>query len=283
MSNDLIKRPGPKRPDPTIPEQDAASRLKGELMADALDAMFGNDDDKPAAVPGAGERPRVILALANYGHRRGGWDYAKVLQREMFEAAGGNLEMKFGFYAQENNAGVRKCRITTRWISDADDMGNVMGRAECNCGCYVNVRDVLGQAVKENEDRPVQAMVLIVDSIHDGAYPGAPSLDEAAILANQLRRAGTKLFLIQEGADPHTAHNLKYLAKVSGAVYFQFDPRTQERQLAEMVEMVSVFAAGGENAVKAKGGEAATLLLEHLKQEPMPILEKEPERVKVKR
>ena len=96
-------------------------------------------------------------------------------------------------------------------------------------------------------------------------------------------RAGTKLFLIQEGADPHTAHNLKYLAKVSGAVYFQFDPRTQERHLAEMVEMVSVFAAGGENAVKAKGGEAATLLLEHLTQEPMPILEKEPERVKVKR
>ena len=27
-------------------------------------------------------------------------------------------------------------------------------------------------------------------------------------------------------------------------------------------------------AVKAKGGEAATLMLEHLKQEPMPIIEK---------
>jgi hypothetical protein len=31
--------------------------------------------------------------------------------------------------------------------------------------------------------------------------------------------------------------------------------------------------------VKASGGPAGTLLLEHLKQVPMPILEEEPERV----
>ncbi len=39
-----------------------------------------------------------------------------------------------------------------------------------------------------------------------------------------------------------------------------------------MLAAVSAFAARGEEAVKAKGGEAATVLLEHLKQVPMPII-----------
>ena len=40
-----------------------------------------------------------------------------------------------------------------------------------------------------------------------------------------------------------------------------------------MWQAVSAFAAGGEEAVKMTGGQAATLLLQHLKQEPMPIIE----------
>ena len=36
---------------------------------------------------------------------------------------------------------------------------------------------------------------------------------------------------------------------------------------------MSVYAAGGEGAVKMTGGQAATLLLQHLKQEPVPIIE----------
>ena len=47
-----------------------------------------------------------------------------------------------------------------------------------------------------------------------------------------------------------------------------------------MWQAVSAFAAGGEQAVKITGGQAATLLLEHLKQEPMPIIE-ERDRVRV--
>jgi hypothetical protein len=40
-----------------------------------------------------------------------------------------------------------------------------------------------------------------------------------------------------------------------------------------MWQAVSAFAAGGEEALQMSGGQAATLLLEHLKQEPMPIIE----------
>src|SRR6266705_42961 len=107
MSNDLTKRTGQTTPERQ--PKDAASRLKSELMAEALDVMFG--DDKPV-VPNKNQTPRVILALANHGSSPG-WDYAKVLQREMFKAAGGNLEMKFACYGPDDKQGVRRARITT--------------------------------------------------------------------------------------------------------------------------------------------------------------------------
>jgi len=142
-----------------------------------------------------GKAPRVILALANHGHSPG-WDYAKMLQREMFEAVpGSGLEMKFAFYGPDNSAGVRRHRITTRWISDADDMGNVMGRAECDRGCYVHVQSALRAAVAENKDRSVRAVVIVGDTFHDNQ----DSLDEAAILANQLRPGRDQGFLHPTG------------------------------------------------------------------------------------
>jgi hypothetical protein len=258
---DLTKRAGP-----TAPKQpeDVASRLKNALMEDAIGRMFDEDSEKTVSGP-----PRVILALANHGHTTG-WDRAKVLQHAMFEAASGSgLEMKFAFYGADNEAGVRRCRITKRWITDPDDMAGVMDRAECNCGCYVNIRDVLAQAVREAEGRPLRAVIIVGDAFHDDP----DGLDEAAISANRLRRAGTRVFLMQLGDDLNTGRKLQYLASVSGGAYFRFDPRTQERQFSEMWEAMSVYVAGGEEAVKMKGGQAATLLLQHLKQEPMPIIE----------
>jgi hypothetical protein len=47
-----------------------------------------------------------------------------------------------------------------------------------------------------------------------------------------------------------------------------------------MLELVSAYAAGGEEAVKATGGQAAILLLEHFNQQPMPILEEEREHIR---
>src|SRR5262245_38818572 len=101
MMNELTKRAGPT----AAPKQaeDAASRLKSELMQDALGRMLDETDGEKQPVPGT---PRVILALANHAHTAG-WDRAKVLQREMFQAAaGGGLEMKFAFYGADNAAGV---------------------------------------------------------------------------------------------------------------------------------------------------------------------------------
>jgi hypothetical protein len=273
MGNNVIKTS--KDPVPAAPTQDAASRLKHGLMADALGRMFGKEVEKPI-VPGT---PRVLLALANHAHSPG-WDRAKVLQRQMFEAAAGSgLEMKFAFYAEDDDQGVRRCRITTRWINDPNDMTAVMGRAECNCGCYVHIHSVLEQAVKENANRPMRAVIIVGDVFHDDQ----DSLVEAALAANQLRREGTRVILIQQGDDPVTACKLQYLQRVSGAAYFKFDPKTQQQQFAAMLEMMSTYAAFGEEAVKATGGQAATLVLEHLKQQPMPLLDEERERIRVGR
>ena len=271
MSKDLTKSTKP--PKQASDAKDAGSRLKAELMQDALARVLGKADDSEKTVPGT---PHVILALANHA-RTTGWDRAQVLQRQMFEAAvGSGLQMKFAFYDADNAAGVRGCRITKRWITDADEMSGLIGRAECNCGCYVRIRDALAQAAREAEDRPLRAVIIVGDAFHDDA----DGLAEAAISANRLRRAGTRVFLMQLGDDPTTATRLQYLERVSGSIYFRFDPRTQERQFSEMWEAVSVYAASGEEAVKTTGGQAATLLLQHLKQESMPVME-ERDRVRV--
>src|SRR5262249_21397535 len=265
MSGNKVTKRDAHATTPKQPE-DAASRVKSDLMADALDRMLGKADGEKQPASG---KPHAILALAN--HLRAGWDRAKQLQREMFEAAGGNgLKLKFAFYGPDNRTAVRRFRITKNWFTDADTMADVIDRSECNCGCYLHIRSVLEQAVEENKRQPLRAVVIVSDAFHDDQE----GLDEAAIAANQLRRAGTRTILIQLGNDAATARKLQYLARVSGGVYFRFDPRTQERQFTELWAAVSAYAAGGEEAVQKTGGQAATLLLQHLKQEPMPIIEK---------
>ena len=126
----------------------------------------------------------------------------------------------------------------------------------------------------------MRAVIIVGDAFHDDP----DGLDEAAISANRLRRAGTRLFLLQQGEDPVTARRLQYLAKVSGGAYFRFDPRTQEQQFSEMCEAISAYATGVEEGMNSTGRQAATLVLEHLKQKPMPIVDaEERERVRIKK
>jgi hypothetical protein len=266
MSKDLTKRTGPTKPErQESAATDPFSRLKHTLMTDALDRLLGKDE---SIVTPDNKPPRVLFAVANHG-RSPGWDHAKALQRQMFASAGSGLQMKFAFWGPDNAAGVRRFRITKRWIPDPDELEGLMDRHECHCGCYVNIRDVLEQAAKENRDQLMRAVVIHGDVFHDDE----DGLAEAAICINQLRRAGTKVFLFQLSNDSATAHKLKYLTRLSGAIHLPFDPRTQERQFLEMWRAVSAYATGGEEAVKTTGGPAGTLLLEHLKQQPMPEIE----------
>src|SRR6516164_1277930 len=104
--------------------------------------------------------------------------------------AAGPVQLKFAYFGAE---GARQSRpiITTNWITDADDMRKIMdrGRAHCICGCYIDVADILEQAVQEAQQAPVEAVVIVFDQLQAGEHVVA--------LTKQLRKMGTRLFLIQ--------------------------------------------------------------------------------------
>ena len=98
-------------------------------------------------------------------------------------------------------------------------MADIMdrGRASCVCGCYVQIGDILEQALRETREGPVQAVVIIGDRFHG-------DLDDAVATAKQLRAAGTRLFLFQQGRSDPAERAFRILAEVTGGAYFPFNP-----------------------------------------------------------
>jgi len=199
--------------------------------------------------------PRIILALATEADDRFAiWDRIKMIQPEMF--AVGPVEVKFAYFGAEGSRQVRPY-VATRWVANADDMADILdhGRAGCVCGCYVQVGDILEQALCEGS--PVEAVVIVGDHFHG-------DLDAAVAAARRLRAAGTRLFLLQQGNSAHTERAFRVLAEANGGACVQFNPyveRVAER-LPRMLEAVTQFAVGGEAALEARGDEVADLLLE---------------------
>ena len=97
---------------------------------------------------------KMILALAAETDDRLIWERIKTLQPEMF--AGGPVAIKFCYFGIEGALQTRPY-ITSRWVTDADDMIELMdrGRAACVCGCYVQVGDILERALQETRQGPV--------------------------------------------------------------------------------------------------------------------------------
>jgi hypothetical protein len=203
---------------------------------------------------------RVILALAAEADDEFIWDRLKDIQVEMFAA--GPVQIKFAYFGREGALQTRPC-ITTRWITDADDMREIMdrGRASCVCGCFVNVADILAQALQEAQRGPVQAVVIVGDHFHG-------NLDRAVTTAKQLRKAGVRLFLFQQETDrsarPEEA--FKVLAEVTDGAYVQFNPHIERvaERLPGFLEAVTHFAIGGTGALAAQDNESALLLLEQM-------------------
>ena len=108
---------------------------------------------------------RVILALAAEADDDFIWDQLKGIQTNMFAA--GAVSIKFAYFGREGTLPSRPF-ISTRWATDAGDMQALMdhARARCVCGCYVNIGDILVEALKETQQEPVQAVVIIGDHFH---------------------------------------------------------------------------------------------------------------------
>jgi hypothetical protein len=201
---------------------------------------------------------RMILALAAEADDGFIWDRIKRLQTEMFAA--GPVQIKFAYFGREGALQTRPY-ITTSWVTDADDMADIMerGRAGCVCGCYIQIGDILEQALRETRQGAVQAVVIVGDHFHGG-------LDDAVATAKQLRVAGTRLVLFQQGPSGPTERAFKILAEVTDGAYFQFNPHIERvaERLPGMLEAVTHFVIGGIPALQARDNESALLLLEQM-------------------
>ena len=202
---------------------------------------------------------RMILALAAEGDDAFIWEQVKMLQTEMFAA--GPVQIKFAYFGREGALHRTRPYIATRWVTDADDMADIMerGRARCVCGCYVQVGDILHQALQETQEGPVQAVVILGDNFHG-------DLDDAVATAKQLRAAGSRLFLFQQGRSGPTEDAFRILAEVTGGAYFPFNPHVERvaHRLPGMLEAITDFAIGGTAVLEARGNEASVLLLEQM-------------------
>jgi hypothetical protein len=201
---------------------------------------------------------RVILALAAEADDDFIWNHLTVIQAEMFRA--GPVSIKFAYYGAEDALQIRPF-ITTRWIVDADDMAEMIerGRADCVCGCFIDVGDILATALKEAQEGPVQAVIIIGDHFHG-------DLDAAIARAKQLRAAGTRLFLFQQGRSNETEEAFRTLAEHTGGAYFKFQPTIERiaEKLPRLVEAVTHFAIGGMHALAQANNESANLLIEQM-------------------
>jgi hypothetical protein len=204
------------------------------------------------------DNPRVILTLAAEADDKFIWDQLQTLQLEMFGA--GPVQIKFAYFGAEGALQVRPY-ITTSWVVDADTMAAIMdrGRTGCVCGCYITINDILEHALRETQQGPVQAVVIIGDRFHG-------DLDSAIAAAKQLRAAGTRLFVFQQD---DRSNKYRVIAEETGGAFFQFNPHVERvaRRLPGLLEGITRFAVGGVAALKAleaQGDEPAGLLLEQI-------------------
>jgi hypothetical protein len=201
---------------------------------------------------------RMILALAAEVDDRFIWDRVRTLQTEMFAA--GPVHIKFAYFGREGALPARPY-IATSWVTDADEMADLMdrGRAGCVCGCFIRTGDILEQALRETQQGPVQAVVIIADGFYD-------DLDDAIATAKQLRAAGTRLFLFHQGRSSPSEDAFRILADVTGGAYFPFNPHIERvaERLPGMLEAITHFVIGGMAALEARDNELAVLLLEQM-------------------
>jgi hypothetical protein len=203
------------------------------------------------------DRARVIVAVAAEADDEFIWSRLDMLP-ELFAA--GPVAIRFGYFGAEGALSARPF-IATQWATDAGVLAELIdrGRARCVCGCFVQIGDILEQALQEARQAPVQAVVIIGGSFHG-------DLDAATATAKQLRAAGVRLFLFQQGRSDSTERAFRRLAAATDGGYFQFNPHVERvaERLPRLVEAVTQFALGGLPALRDQDSETASLLLEQM-------------------
>ena len=130
---------------------------------------------------------RVLFAVAAEGDDEYIWSRLKMLP-ELFAA--GPVAIRVGFFGAEGTRSSRPFMVS-RWTTNPADLADLLqkARTRCICGCYVKVSSILEQALRETQQGPLRAVVIIGDFFYG-------DFEAAIATAKQLRAAGTRLFLV---------------------------------------------------------------------------------------
>jgi hypothetical protein len=196
----------------------------------------------------ASTRGRLLFALDATASRQPTWDTAASLTAGMFRevTSAGRLNMQLVYYR-----GLSECRAS-RWLSQPEDLSRTMSRIVCEAG-MTQIGKVLVHAAKETKLLAVSALVFVGDACEedsDGLVGKAVELDQARV----------PVFMFQEGHDPDVEAAYRAIATASHGAYCRFD-QGSARQLGELLKAVAVFAVGGTDALRLRGGDAAVKLL----------------------
>ena len=190
---------------------------------------------------------RLMFAMDATASREPSWDQACHLQSEMFlEALNiGKLEVQLAYFR-----GYGEFKVTN-WLSNSKSLLNSMLQVRC-LGGQTQIEKVLKQAVKETQQKKVQAVVLIGDAFEE-------DIDIVSHAAGELGILGVPVFCFHEGNDPLAKIGFSQIAKLTNGVYCSFNSNSAN-QLRELLKAVAIFAVGGlkelQSYSKVKKGEA---------------------------
>ena len=187
-------------------------------------------------------RGRLMFALDATASRAPTWAIARELQSRMFREAApiGHLHVQLVYY------GGASCRAS-RWKESGEELAQVMNGIACEAGS-TQIGKVLTHAIQENEKAPVQALVFIGDAMEE-------EIEELAVKASELGKAGVPIFIFQEGTDPNVRTAFRLLALKSGGEFFEFNPKRLRavEQLSAQLNAVARLALGDVEALQRIG------------------------------
>jgi hypothetical protein len=193
---------------------------------------------------------RVIFCVDATASRQEGWDTASHLQAQMFETVTtvGALEVELVYYR-----GPGEC-VASGWKSDAHSLAAAMTGVVCASG-HTQIAKVLRHTAREHVHEPINALIIVSDACEE---------DPAELYAAARELNGVRVFMFQEGDDPHVAKIYTEIARITGGAHCKFDAAAAQR-LADLLKAVAAFATGGVRALADQNTVAARLLLTQIK------------------
>jgi hypothetical protein len=238
--------------DDRIPATGTPSQVAKSARGE-IDAFLEKARALAAARVAGGNRGRLVFAMDATMSRQPTWDIACGIQADMFTeaAAAGGLDIQLVYFR-----GMGECR-SSRFVSDAKELGALMSRIACHGG-HTQIGRVLAHVRKENAAQKVQALVYVGDAMEE-------KLDDLCAAAGELGLLGVPAFLFQEGNDPVAEQAFREIARLSNGAYCKFSPGAAH-ELAALLRAVAAYAAGGLTALEnAQRGSAAAKLLAQMK------------------